>query len=144
VIQQAEIIRIADAIVSYLTGNAFAMPLEVVRAYLPTLDLGDFTNIRVTIVPRESEDVPETRTQRELTYKLDVGVQKKLASFDEIDGLMLLVESIIDYLWASKQLPTMPQAMLRGVEHTTMYSADHLDQLRQFTSVFTLTYRVVR
>jgi len=141
---QAEIIQIADAVVSYLNAGSFTPALNAVRSYLPTIELGDVATLRVTVIPRESDDVPETRTQRELTYKLDVGVQKKLSSFDEIDGLMLLVESIIDSLWASRQLPAMPQAMLRAIEHTTMYSADHLDQLRQFTSVFTVTYRVVR
>jgi DNA-binding transcriptional MerR regulator len=43
-----------------------------------------------------------------------------------------------------KRLGSFPDAIWVKTEHKPIYAAEHLDQLRQFTSVMTLTFRVMR
>jgi hypothetical protein len=59
------------------------------------------------------------------------------------DALMSLSEAIADYLRVTP-LVSLPGAKWLRTEHTAIYAPEHLDQMRQFTSVATLTYRVLQ
>ena len=43
-----------------------------------------------------------------------------------------------------KRLDSFPNAVWVKTENAPVYAVEHLDQLAQFTSVLTLTFRVIR
>jgi hypothetical protein len=76
---------------------------------------------------------------------VDVAVQKKLQSEsnDEVDRLMSLVEEIADF-FRGRKLSEYPRASWIAAANEPVYSPGHLEELRQFTSVLTVTFRMVR
>jgi hypothetical protein len=56
---------------------------------------------------------------------------------------MTLVEEIADH-FRTQPLASYPNARCTEVKNEPVYSLEHLDEFRQFTSVITLTYRVWR
>jgi hypothetical protein len=61
----------------------------------------------------------------------------------ELDGLTHLTEQIADF-FRLRRLSGMPQAIWSKTENVPVYSPEHLEQKQVFTSVLTLTFRVVR
>jgi hypothetical protein len=71
-------------------------------------------------------------------------VQKKTdMSPASLDALMTLVEEIADH-FRTQPLSSYPNARCTEVKNEPVYSLEHLDEFRQFTSVITLSYRVWR
>ena len=60
----------------------------------------------------------------------------------ELDPLMSLVEEIIDR-FEGRRLETYPQAICVKAENEPVFSQEHIEQFRQFTSVIALTFRTV-
>lgn len=141
----AVIAQIADAVVAELNATTFSQPFEAKRAYLPRFDLAEMKDLHVTVVPKAVQILPGTRVHNQHDYQIDVAVQKKLttADNDEIDGLMGLVDEIADR-FRLKRLGSLPAAAWVKTENEPVYAQEHLDQLRQFTSVVTFTFRVMR
>jgi hypothetical protein len=141
----ATAIAIADAVVTALNAGGFAQPFTAVRLYRPQFELKDMGTLHVTVVPRGVVIQTASRGIDQHDYQIDVAVQKRLASEDaaEIDALMTLVEQIGDK-FRRKVLETDPPAMWVKSEHAPIYAPEHLEQLRQFTSVVTLTFRAMR
>lgn len=141
----ARITDIADAVAAEI--NALdTPPLGAVRyARVPEFALADMKTLHVTVVPKGWESQLASRSSSQFEYQIDVGVQKKWLTGDnaELDGLLALVERIADHFRA-KRLTTMPAAMWVKAENTPLYSPEHMKDLRQFTSVLTLTFQVVR
>jgi hypothetical protein len=137
---------IADAVTAELNGLDPQSPLAAVRsAKAPEFELPDMKTLRVTVVPRGWESQTATRAAAQCDYQIDIGVQKKLAAGDnpEIDGLLGLVERIADH-FRTHRLTAMPNAVWVGCENSPLYSPEHMKELRQFTGVLTLTFRVLR
>ena len=86
--------------------------------------------------------LPGTRAHNQHDYEIDVAVQKKVAD-QELDPLMRLVEEIADH-FRSKRLEAMSNVAWGGTAHSPIYAPEHLEQLGQFTSVLTLTFRTMR
>jgi len=141
----AAIIDIADAVVGELNGHTFSKPFKAVRHYRPVFELADMAALHVTVVPRGVEMQAASRVQVQHDFAVDIGVQKKLetASNAEIDALMALVEEIADF-FRLRRLQSVPGAVWARTENQPVYAPEHLEQLRQFTSVLTLTFRVLR
>jgi hypothetical protein len=76
---------------------------------------------------------------------VDVAVQIKFDSGEaaEIDPLLDFVEEIAD-LFRLKRLDSMPAARCIAIEHPVVYSSEHWEQLRQFTSLITMTFQLAR
>ena len=75
--------------------------------------------------------------------QIDVAVQKKLGQPGgnaEIDALMALVQEIAEFIRATGRFGSA--AWVR-TENLPIYSQEHLGQLNQFTSVLTLTFRLM-
>ena len=72
-------------------------------------------------------------------------VQKKFETEAnvELDPLMNLAEEISDH-FRGRRLASYPNAAWLKTEQSVLYAPEHIDELRQFTSVLTLTYRVLR
>ncbi|MCC7407221.1 MAG: hypothetical protein IT442_04065 [Phycisphaeraceae bacterium] len=141
------ILDIADAVTTELNspGSPLAGQAVVQRHYKPAFDLKELKALHIVVVPKAVESTGATRTLMQMDVQIDVGVLKKLGDdpVAEADALMTLVEDIASYL-RSRQLTTLPGAAWVRCENTPIYAPDHLEQLRQFTSVLTLTYRVLR
>ncbi|MCC7409356.1 MAG: hypothetical protein IT442_14935 [Phycisphaeraceae bacterium] len=141
------ILDIADAVTAELNSPTSPLAGQVVaqRHYKPAFDLKELKDLHVVVVPKAVERTGATRTLMQMDVQIDVGVLKKLGEDvqAETDTLMSLVEDIAGYL-RSHPLVAMPGAAWVRCENTPIYAPDHLEQLRQFTSVLTLTYRVLR
>ena len=142
----ATVVDIADAIVAALNGHTFSQPFTAQRCYVPTFDLKEMKDLHVTVVPRGLEMSTASRSLLQDDVQIDVAVQKKLpadTSGDNaaIDALMGLVQEIADFIRSTGRFG---DAVWVKTENKPIYSPEHLEQLRQFTSVLTLTLRVMR
>ena len=141
----AVVTEVADAVVAELNAEQFDEPFTAVRSYLPKYDLAEMKDLHVTVVPKGVTIAPGTRARNQHDVQIDVAVQKKLSAADnqEIDALTDLVDRIADR-FRLKRLDAMPSAVWVGTAHEPIYAPEHMDQLRQFTSVLTLTFRLMR
>ena len=138
------IVAIAEAVTAELNGNAFGQPFTAQRLYLPTFDLQSMSELKVTVVPKGITSASLDRSRDSFDYQIDVAIQKKVPSqVETIDSLMLLVEEIGDH-FRTNPLSSFPGARCVNVENRPVYAPDHLQELRQFTSVITLTFRLWR
>ena len=141
----ALITDIADAVVAELNGHTFSRPFTAVRYYRPVFDLAEMQSLHVSVVPKglAIERLDRSRNQHDL--QVDIAVQQKLQSADnaEIDALVALVEEIADF-FRLRRLAACPAAVWVQTANLPIYSPEHLEELRQFTSVLTLTFRVAR
>ncbi|GMV98444.1 MAG: hypothetical protein AMXMBFR83_27940 [Phycisphaerae bacterium] len=138
----ALIADIAEAIVTALNGHTFSQPFTAARAYRPVFDLKDLEDLHVTVVPKGVELSTAGRGLAQSDLEIHIGVQKKLASSDsaEIDALLGLAQEIAEFIRTTGRFG---DAAWVKTENTPIYSAEHLGELRQFTSVLTLTLRVM-
>jgi len=136
---------IADAVKSELNGHSFSQPFQAVRAYQPVYELAEMKTLHVTVVPRGVEMQISSRSLVQHDYQIDVAVQKRFEKDGvvEIDPLMTLVDEIADF-FRLRRLASCPNAVWVKTESDPIWSPDHMEQFRQFTSVITMTYRVLR
>ena len=143
------ITAIADAVVAELNGVAagtFSQPFTAMRLYVPNFDLKDMKDLHVSVVPRGVELSTASRSLLQHDVQIDVAVQKKLPAdtagdMVATDGLMGLTQEIADFLRA---VGRFGDAQWVKMENKPVYSSEHLEQLRQLTSVLTLTLRMLR
>ena len=145
---------IASAVATELNAapaGTFEPTFTAQRVYLPQYDLKDMIDLHVTVVPKGVVVQSASRAVSQYDYSIDVAVQKKLLAITaggttdpaEIDPLMSLVEQIADF-FRQRRLAEFPSAAWVRTEHTHLYAQEHMSDLRQFTSVLTLTFRVMR
>ncbi len=141
----AVITDIADAVAAEINAGSFSQPVSATRDYLPAFELADMQTLRVTVVPKSVTTLPGGRAHNQYDYAIDVAVQKKLDAADntEIDELMTLVDELADHL-RFKRLTDFPNAAWLKTENQPVYAQEHLQELRQFTSILTFTFRVMR
>ena len=140
----ATIIDIAEAVKDELNGGSFSQAFTAERHYQPTFDLQDMKTLHVTVVPKDIEMQLATRNTSQHDCRIDVAIQKKLTAGDlaEIDELMGLVEEIISFL-SRRKLSSVPNALWIKTANEPIYATEHMEQFRQFTSILTLTYRLL-
>lgn len=143
------LLDVADAVVAQLNGRTFSMNFTAVRAYVPVYDLGagDLDELRVTVVPKSCEMLrgEGTRTADMTILAVDVGVQMKVANFGAaVDALMVLTQEILDFLRRRDLATASGVALVKGAENKPVFSPDHLSQRSVFTSVVSMTYRMLR
>ena len=141
----AVITDIADAVAAEINAGSFSQPVSATREYLPAFELADMQQLRVTVVPKSLTTLPGGRAHNQHDFAIDVAVQKKLDTADnsEIDDLMTLVDELADHL-RFKRLTDYPNAVWLKTENQPVYAQEHLQELRQFTSILTFTFRVMR
>lgn len=140
------IIDIAEAVVAEI-NDAGVLPSDVIakRHYVPTFELKDMDALHVSVVPRALAIQPMGRAYCQHDVQIDIGIQQRFQDDQQItlDALMQQVEQISDLL-RGKRLTQLPEAVWLRSQNDPIYAPEHMDQLRQFTSVLTLTYRVTR
>jgi len=136
---------IAEAVKNELNSQSFSMPFTAARGYLPSFELPEMKDLHVTVVPNGITMAALGRDRAQYDCKVDVAVQKKLedAGNAEVDALMALVEEIAEHFNRKRLLGVQEAAWVR-TENAPIYSQEHLSELRQFTSVVTLAYRVAK
>ena len=136
---------IAQAVVDEMNDaeSAFSMPFEAVRAYVPKYDLAEMGVLHVTVIPRSSESEQLTRSDVQEDVVIDIAVQQKVlpTDLDAIDDLMALVREI-DRFFRLRTLEAVEASWVKS-ENNPIYSPEHLKEKSLFTSVLSLTYRVL-
>ena len=136
------IVDTADAVVAALNGHEFSQSFTAQREYRVEYNLKDMKDQRVTVVPKAVEMTTAGRGLAQNDIQLDLAVQKKLTAGDnpEIDALMGLVQEIAEFVRATGRFG---DAMWVRAENTPIYSQEHMGEMRLFTSVLTVTLRVM-
>lgn len=145
------ITEITDAVVARINSGKYSQDVTAQRLYQPVLELPDGETLQVSVVPKAQRVMVLSRTENAFQIDIDLAVQKKVSKIDddktELDGLMALVQELIDRLRFEHLMigaPTPKRTLFQSLTHEPIYSREHLDQLRQFTSVVTVTYQVGR
>ena len=140
----AVLTEVAEAVKDELNAGRFSQQFEAERMYQPLFELPEMTTLHVTVVPHSLEMQASGRSMVQHDYGIDVAVQKKFEKDQpaELDPLMTLVEEIIDF-FRLRRLESLNAVCVRA-SNEPVYSQEHMEQFRQFTSVVTLTFRVIR
>ena len=139
------LIAIADAVVESLNGASFSQSLTAERHYQPVFDLPEMVDLHVSVVPKSIEVLASSRNQNQHDYAIDVGVQQKVADDTEADALMTLAEEIADHFRLGRvQVTGVGSVPVLKVATEPVFAPEHLTEKRLFTSIITLTFRVLR
>lgn len=146
----ATIIDIADAVAAALNAPGepgFSQTFTAARRALPAFDLADLADLHVTVVPRAVETAAASRSFTQHDYLIDVGVQKRVSAGSDVEAdvavLSGLVEQIVAFL-RGRSLAGVPGAAWVRSVNEPVYSPEHLAEKRLFTSVLTVTYRLLK
>jgi len=147
----ALVIDIADAVVAVLNGDDadFSQAFDAQRRVRPSVELADLADLQVTVVPKGFEVSIASRSLSQYDVQVDVGIQKKLAAGadedTEVPVMCGLVEEVADFLKGKRlEWTGWSASWVRPAVNEPVYSTEHLAEKRVFTSVLTLTYRVMR
>ena len=139
----ATINEIQTAVTAELNNAEFSVDFTAEATLLPVFELADMATLKVTVVPKAQtfQRISRDSTGREV--QIDIGVQKKLAGDEsEAESLLELVEQIAAH-FDGKRLAGYENALCVKVVNEPVYAPEHIQQYRQFTSVLTLTFKVV-
>jgi len=141
---QANIIILADAIVSELNSQGWSLNFVARRLYRPRFTAEDLAILQASVVPRALTIEAACRAGDTREYRIDLAIQQKLneESIEEIDPLVAQVDEIARH-FRLRRLTAIPAALCVKVENDPIYAVEHLDQLRCFTSIVTLTFRMM-
>lgn len=139
------LIAIADAVVDSLNAATLSQPLTAERHYQPVFDLPDMADLHVSIVPKGIEVLASSRNQNQHDYAIDIGIQQRITNDTEADALMTLAEEITDHFRLSRlPIDGIGSVPVLKVETNPVFAPEHLAEKRVFTSIITLTFRVLR
>ena len=138
------ITELTNAVVAELNAESWSQDVIVHKHYRPRYDSTTLSNIFLTVVPRSYTIDSSSRTHVGCSYVIDLAIQKKLSeeSNEELDELISLVEEIANY-FRDRRLAAMPNALCTKIENEPIYALEHLDEIRCFTSIITLTFLVL-
>jgi hypothetical protein len=138
------ITNVADAVVAELNATQFSQQFTAQRHYQPRYDLADLKTLHVTVIPTTLTVQTLGRTSAQRDVAIDIAVQQKLDQETNavLDPLLALAEEIAEH-FRGKRLDSFPGAIWARTEHRAIYAPEHLQQYRQFTSVLTLTFRIM-
>jgi len=142
----AVITDIADAVAKALNEapeETFSLDFEAIRRNEPTFDLEQLKDLVVCVAPKSISETPASRSSFQTDYAIDVGVLKRVADQDEQDGLLEFMDELRRFFrWRTLRIGDMAATCVK-TENEPPYWPNHLRELRQFTSVLTLTFRVI-
>ncbi len=98
----------------------------------------------MTVVPAARSLGFASRGAFEEQYAIDIGIQARVANDDNaaVDALLDLAEQIGDG-FIGQRLAHMHGAYVSAVEHKSFFAPEHLAEMRVFTSILTLTVRLL-
>jgi len=139
------LLLITDAVVESLNAASLSQELTAERHYQPVFDLPEMADLHVSVVPKGIEVLASSRNQNQHDYAIDIGIQQKVADDAEADTLMALAEEIADHFRLSRvQIEGTGSIPVLKVGTEPVFAPEHLTEKRVFTSIITLTFRVLR
>jgi len=139
------LLLIADAVVESLNAATLGQEIAAERHYQPVFDLPEMADLHVSIVPKGIEVLASSRNQNQHDYAIDIGIQQKVADDSEADVLMSLAEEIADHFRRGRvQIEGIGSIPVLKVSTEPIFAPEHLTEKRVFTSIITLTFRVLR
>ena len=142
----SRIIDIADAVVAEISGfTGWSQSLKAVRSYAPRYELKELADLKVTVVPKSMASEVASRSSVQSDYEFDVAIQKHLEGLTDadIDALMGLVQEVVDHWRLRVVTVDGTDAVCIAAANDPVYSPEHLVQMQVFTSVVTLTFRLM-
>jgi len=138
-------VEIADAVKAELNNHSFSQSFTAVRKFIPRYNLEELATLRVTVVPKASEENLITRADSQRQVQIDIGIHKKIDSDEETETppLIALAEEIMQYVRKLK-LTNAPGVLWVQTENNPIYSQEYLQRERVFFSLITVTYKLVR
>ena len=138
------LLQVAEAVRYEINLGNYSQSVTAVRYYQPRFELAEMETLHVSVVPRSISEKQLSRALTSFDCTIDVGIQQR-SSMDQttLDELTKLVAEIAQRL-RRNPLTALPDARLMELHLDPVFAADHLDELRQFTSVLSVTYRVWR
>lgn len=136
------IVALADAVVSELNAEGWSLSFVARRLYRPRFEPADLKALQVSVVPRSLVIEAASRTDDSRQYQIDLAIQQKLDTNEDIDSLLGLVEEIARH-FRLRRPAAMPTVLCVKVENEPVYAVEHLDELQCFTSVIRLTFQKV-
>lgn len=147
------LLNIADAVVAEL--NTVVLPSSTLpgvselpgaeRLYLPRFELPEMVDLHVSVVPKSIDIGQAARTVTRSDHQIDIAVQQRTDPQDlnEVDPLLQLMGMIEAHFRGSggRRLTSFPGAAWVGSRFEPIFAIEHLQTLRQFTSVLTLSFR---
>ena len=141
---------IADAVAAEINtaavAGAFSFSFTAERHVLPKSDLSKLSGLIVTVVPKSVEVATQTRTMCLRDVSVDIGIQQKLNKEPGLDAdvasIGVLADEITNYL-RKRVLTDATYAVWVRITNDPVYAVEHLDDDRVYTSVMTVTYRMM-
>jgi hypothetical protein len=135
--------QLANAIVIELKKNVdkFSIQFEPAMLVLPNFESAELQTLHVTVVPRTIEIERVTRNASKYIVGIDIGIQQRIEGTAEesVAVLGVLVDEILLFL-KDTQLSDFPPAQFFQITNDPIYSPEHLQQKRIFTSVLNVKY----
>ena len=129
----SEVLKLAEAVAAELAEYH----AEVL--FFPEFELRELEEMRVVVVPLATEYKTLSRANHEEILKVQIGVLKRGCE-DELPELLKLVEGLgLGFL--NKKLAG---ATCVCVAYNPIYSAEHLRERGQFTSVIELSFKLIK
>lgn len=137
--------EVAEAVRAELESGEFSLPFKAVRAYRHNETVPNERELRVSVVPKGFKVAPASRSLCSYIIEIFVVTTKKVtgATPGVIDPLLALSEEIVDF-FRMRRLAGFPEAMWVSTETQPMVSTEHLENVNQFTSLVTLSFKVTR
>ena len=141
-------ILIADSLAGSLSLARFdgaITSVDAVRSYVPDYTAEELGDLKVSVVPGETQVTPHTHGADLFEIDVHVVIGKRMASDAEIDDLVELRTNIVDAI-RSRKLPadetTMPPGVAwMNVTNLVTYDRDQVTGARVFLADIAVTYR---
>ena len=139
---------IADSLAGSLSLARFGgaiTSVDAVRSYVPDYTAEELGDLKVSVVPGETQVTPHTHGADLFEIDIHVVIGKRMASDAEIDDLVELRTNIVDAI-RSRKLPadetTMPPGVAwMNVTNLVTYDRDQVTGARVFLADIAVTYR---
>ena len=126
-------------IVELAQGVAKEVGNGAVISLAPDYTLRDVKEaLRIVVVPVGIDHRMLSRSHREDTFKIQIGVLRK-ATEDELQDLIRYVQNVARDFFRKK----IRGCVCISAHHEPLFVPDHLKERRQFTSVIELTFKEV-
>jgi hypothetical protein len=119
----------------------FSIPFEPAMLVLPNFESAELQMLRVTVVPRTLEIERVSRSSAKYIVGIDIGIQRRIEDAAEtaVATLGNLVDEILLFV-KDTTLSDFPAAKFSSITNDPIYSPEHLQQKRTFTSVLNVKY----
>ena len=112
---------------------------------LPEYEIAELKALTVTVVPKSVQIDNITRSSSSFNVAIDIGIQQKISknTDSEVTRLSEIVSEIVAFL-NRRKLTNISAAIFLSIANEPVYAPEHLSEKRLFTSILTITYKVIQ